>query len=204
MVLLRHAACTRAFFFFNDTATTEIYTLSLHDALPILRRHASRLLRLATAPRECPLGAGPGATVAHSATLPAAPRHLRQSAHPARTARGGVCRQPTPGSAPDAHRRSARAGRADLPRESAVASVLRPASQPLVGPRRHASRSDLGRRHHLSPSRWSVALSRRRAGPVLPSGARLEARPHPRCPPDARSPRCSRASSASRCWTDFP
>src|SRR5258708_28895226 len=25
----------RAFFFFNDTATTEIYTLSLHDALPI-------------------------------------------------------------------------------------------------------------------------------------------------------------------------
>src|SRR5258706_8169129 len=26
------------FFFFNDTATTEIYTLSLHDALPICRR----------------------------------------------------------------------------------------------------------------------------------------------------------------------
>src|SRR2546428_8383576 len=25
----------RSFFFFNDTATTEIYTLSLHDALPI-------------------------------------------------------------------------------------------------------------------------------------------------------------------------
>src|SRR5689334_24823344 len=25
-----------SFFFFNDTATTEIYTLSLHDALPIL------------------------------------------------------------------------------------------------------------------------------------------------------------------------
>src|SRR3989442_11270933 len=28
------------FFFFNDTATTEIYTLSLHDALPISRRAA--------------------------------------------------------------------------------------------------------------------------------------------------------------------
>src|SRR5476651_2879540 len=28
------------FFFFNDTATTEIYTLSLHDALPIWRIHA--------------------------------------------------------------------------------------------------------------------------------------------------------------------
>src|SRR3989442_5639369 len=27
-----------SFFFFNDTATTEIYTLSLHDALPILDR----------------------------------------------------------------------------------------------------------------------------------------------------------------------
>src|SRR5690349_22345927 len=26
---------TNSFFFFNDTATTEIYTLSLHDALPI-------------------------------------------------------------------------------------------------------------------------------------------------------------------------
>src|SRR5215217_9388891 len=26
-----------AFFFFNDTATTEIYTLSLHDALPTFR-----------------------------------------------------------------------------------------------------------------------------------------------------------------------
>src|SRR3712207_9567100 len=28
------------FFFFNDTATTEIYTLSLHDALPILTTQA--------------------------------------------------------------------------------------------------------------------------------------------------------------------
>src|SRR2546430_13889569 len=28
------------FFFFNDTATTEIYTLSLHDALPISQAHA--------------------------------------------------------------------------------------------------------------------------------------------------------------------
>src|SRR2546422_11484905 len=29
-----------SFFFFNDTATTEIYTLSLHDALPISAVHA--------------------------------------------------------------------------------------------------------------------------------------------------------------------
>src|SRR2546429_5110204 len=30
------------FFFFNDTATTEIYTLSLHDALPILGGESDR------------------------------------------------------------------------------------------------------------------------------------------------------------------
>src|SRR5437588_2968155 len=35
-----------SFFFFNDTATTEIYTLSLHDALPISgRRGAPRALQ---------------------------------------------------------------------------------------------------------------------------------------------------------------
>src|SRR5256885_3591571 len=32
-----------SFFFFNDTATTEIYTLSLHDALPISSCSLSRL-----------------------------------------------------------------------------------------------------------------------------------------------------------------
>src|SRR2546429_9258766 len=39
---MEHAHSTLFFFFFNDTATTEIYTLSLHDALPIslvLRPH---------------------------------------------------------------------------------------------------------------------------------------------------------------------
>src|SRR2546427_9805039 len=34
------------FFFFNDTATTEIYTLSLHDALPICRPQPPPLRRL--------------------------------------------------------------------------------------------------------------------------------------------------------------
>src|SRR5256885_15674877 len=33
---LHHTSLILFFFFFNDTATTEIYTLSLHDALPIL------------------------------------------------------------------------------------------------------------------------------------------------------------------------
>src|SRR5256885_12276512 len=44
------------FFFFNDTATTEIYTLSLHDALPICRlrgrlRSACASARARGAPR---------------------------------------------------------------------------------------------------------------------------------------------------------
>src|SRR2546430_4553142 len=34
------------YFFFNDTATTEIYTLSLHDALPISSRKVSLRLRV--------------------------------------------------------------------------------------------------------------------------------------------------------------
>src|SRR2546430_3652304 len=34
--------CISFFFFFNDTATTEIYTLSLHDALPISACSVSR------------------------------------------------------------------------------------------------------------------------------------------------------------------
>src|SRR2546426_1960930 len=41
------------FFFFNDTATTEIYTLSLHDALPIWRRPQARA-RLRRRGRELP------------------------------------------------------------------------------------------------------------------------------------------------------
>src|SRR5439155_24465351 len=35
--LIYYAFYFSSFFFFNDTATTEIYTLSLHDALPIWR-----------------------------------------------------------------------------------------------------------------------------------------------------------------------
>src|SRR2546426_7232338 len=52
------------FFFFNDTATTEIYTLSLHDALPISPRAAPRGARASlrrerrpgTGSRACPPG----------------------------------------------------------------------------------------------------------------------------------------------------
>src|SRR5260370_20461889 len=38
-------------FFFNDTATTEIYTLSLHDALPIFADRIAALVKLRAKPR---------------------------------------------------------------------------------------------------------------------------------------------------------
>src|SRR5690348_17615945 len=42
---ITHIISYSLFFFFNDTATTEIYTLSLHDALPIcVRSQTVRLL----------------------------------------------------------------------------------------------------------------------------------------------------------------
>src|SRR5438445_11256603 len=37
LITLMYVSSSSFFFFFNDTATTEIYTLSLHDALPISR-----------------------------------------------------------------------------------------------------------------------------------------------------------------------
>src|SRR2546422_6020783 len=47
--------CSFSFFFFNDTATTEIYTLSLHDALPISRLRWDRSRRSGrSVPRELP------------------------------------------------------------------------------------------------------------------------------------------------------
>src|SRR5258706_4746160 len=56
--MLLASPSTLFFFFFNDTATTEIYTLSLHDALPISRRSGTctsasgRRFRSATPPSE--------------------------------------------------------------------------------------------------------------------------------------------------------
>src|SRR5689334_24655484 len=64
-------------FFFNDPATTEIYTLSLHDALPICG------IRRARAPARPPRAAAPlrrAAAARPSATVPAA-RRLRSEEH---------------------------------------------------------------------------------------------------------------------------
>src|SRR5271168_4345901 len=62
ILLLRSHVATFLFFFFNDTATTEIYTLSLHDALPIYDRHDDSDLRARAALTM--LGVKPGWRVA--------------------------------------------------------------------------------------------------------------------------------------------
>src|SRR6266496_6156096 len=57
--ILHYSNLWFSFFFFNDTATTEIYTLSLHDALPIRERlgDGSRLgVRIDYALEPSPLG----------------------------------------------------------------------------------------------------------------------------------------------------
>src|SRR2546426_6644035 len=51
-VLLSRILTVFFFFFFNDTATTEIYTLSLHDALPISRFQGEKVAELLDAERR--------------------------------------------------------------------------------------------------------------------------------------------------------
>src|SRR3712207_8078609 len=51
------------FFFFNDTATTEIYTLSLHDALPICVEGSSFISFSITEDRRSSNPVAPGARV---------------------------------------------------------------------------------------------------------------------------------------------
>ena len=49
-------------FFFNDTATTEIYTLSLHDALPICNVDKVKYNDLGAGPAKGDMPSGPPAT----------------------------------------------------------------------------------------------------------------------------------------------
>src|SRR3712207_6923943 len=66
----------RVFFFFNDTATTEIYTLSLHDALPI-SPGATLPRRRAAARQSSACGARCGSPTRR--TSPTAPASSRRS-----------------------------------------------------------------------------------------------------------------------------
>src|SRR3990167_7112642 len=72
-----HSQISYSVFFFNDTATTEIYTLSLHDALPISypawQRRAERVSRPSVGRwwlRSCrhPSGSGSWPHLSHTAT----------------------------------------------------------------------------------------------------------------------------------------
>src|SRR4051794_41985265 len=65
-----------SFFFFNDTATTEIYTLSLHDALPISTPRCSHHMR------QLPPTPGDGALA--GGLDPARPRARRDPRSPRR------------------------------------------------------------------------------------------------------------------------
>src|SRR6478752_10851853 len=55
------------FFFFNDTATTEIYTLSLHDALPISHSPARAALARSRCSRVAPPCSPPRLASSHPA-----------------------------------------------------------------------------------------------------------------------------------------
>src|SRR5690242_20851439 len=69
-------------FFFTDTATTEIYTLSLHDALPILRlRIGSRCSIAVRMPRMMSTGVGghPGTAMSTGMTLATRPQDRKST-----------------------------------------------------------------------------------------------------------------------------
>src|SRR3712207_7556998 len=67
------------FFFFNDTATTEIYTLSLHDALPISLRAGVSTARSGAA-TTAGVAAGEPAAATAPATTTVAPRAAKRRA----------------------------------------------------------------------------------------------------------------------------
>src|SRR3712207_9433969 len=81
MIYVSILACAlELFFFFNDTATTEIYTLSLHDALPICSRLAVKADRSALA-----VAPGPSCTTASACS--SAPSSLRQASQDRKSTR---------------------------------------------------------------------------------------------------------------------
>src|SRR2546427_2990842 len=70
-----------AFFFFNDTATTEIYTLSLHDALPISpspRRCARPIRRAPTGRSRCGMRSWPTRRTRPPAGAPRSEEHTSE------------------------------------------------------------------------------------------------------------------------------
>src|SRR5260221_1882289 len=78
--------CAILIFFFNDTATTEIYTLSLHDALPICPSFS---------PRRCSRGRGSPCCPGRAATRSAAAGSTLTCSRSASSARASPSTTPT-------------------------------------------------------------------------------------------------------------
>src|SRR5206468_12223348 len=75
--------CYLFFFFFHDTATTEIYTLSLHDALPISRAAVQRRDRMPAVPVRDGRRKTLGASLRGASS--SAPSRCRRRSHRARS-----------------------------------------------------------------------------------------------------------------------
>src|SRR2546429_8951475 len=116
------------FFFFNDTATTEIYTLSLHDALPISR------LRLRRERRSDSTAAAP----AH--------RGRRRAARRARASPGDARERLRQGEPPLVQRPAH--DRAREPRVGRASQIVEPRDAPrdnhVETERRNGARADQG------------------------------------------------------------
>src|ERR1035437_8229766 len=78
-------------FFFNDPATTEIYTLSLHDALPISPPRSSPKRSPPHPPRFCP------DTETCSSSAAPDPEHKPAALPGSRSPPGGTCNSPASG-----------------------------------------------------------------------------------------------------------
>src|SRR2546426_4183232 len=155
------------FFFFNDTATTEISTLSLHDALPIALRPPGRGLTCAAAPRVAGLlvlvGAGdPAARRAprRDRARPARLRLLRQARRPARGRLRTRRRR-----ARDRRLRAGARARADRARRPRHRRDRRPAAGPSLPRARHAPRPV---RSPVPRHRAPLARARSRTGDLVP------------------------------------
>src|SRR3989475_3321261 len=137
------------FFFFNDTATTEIYTLSLHDALPI--SHPARLL-----PPYRSLGCRAGARARSGDLRAEPPERVDRSRVPA-VPRPATCLAARKGPVvPDAGDRILLSRVRGDPGSPASGRGLRPCTEPRDV--RHGARGARPRRRDCHLPRKAIAL----------------------------------------------
>src|SRR5574343_1825121 len=116
------------FFFFNDTATTEIYTLFLHDALPISG---------ARKPRSSPPCSSPASPAGIPAKKFSRPRNRGPSSGPTGRAPDSACSRPLPWHGPPRRTRQGPPGivwRATPPRFYGPARPADPRPSPCTAP----------------------------------------------------------------------